>query len=83
MRPYAPPRISPGIVAKDKFHPVIRGEQTLGISSELQRRTEAIRSHISQGIEERERENIVVPGSEIGVLTLGTGGSMPSKYRNG
>ena len=83
LRPYAPPTISPEIVARDHFHPVIRGEQTLGISSELQRRTEAIRNQISQGIEERERESIVVPGSEVGVLTLGTGGSKPSKYRNG
>jgi len=23
-----------------------------------------------------------VPGSEVGVVTLGTGGSLPSKYRN-
>ena len=81
LRPYAPPTISPEIVAKDRFHPVIRGERTLGISSELQRRMEAVRNKISQGIEER--ENIVVPGSEVGVITLGTGGSLPSKYRNG
>jgi ribonuclease Z len=65
----------------DRFHPVIRGEQTLGISSGLQRRTEALRNRISQSIEQR--ENIVMPGSEVGVLTLGTGGSLPSKYRNG
>jgi hypothetical protein len=42
---------------------------------------EAVRNQISQGIEQR--ENMDVPGSEVGVVTLGTGGSLPSKYRNG
>ena len=81
LRPYAPPTISPEIVARDTFHPVIRGERTLGISSELQRRMEAVRSQIFQGIEQR--ENNIIPGSEVGIVTLGTGGSLPSKYRNG
>jgi ribonuclease Z len=81
LRPYAPPTISAEIVAKDVFHPVIRGERTLGISSKLQRHMEAVRNQISQGIEQR--ENMDVPGSEVGVVTLGTGGSLPSKYRNG
>lgn len=81
LRPYAPPTISPEFVAKDKFHPVIRGERTLGISSELQQRMEAVRNEISQGIEQR--ENIVIPGAEVGIVTLGTGGSLPSRYRNG
>ena len=60
---------------------MIRGERTLGISSGLQQRTVAVRNQISQGIEQR--ENIVVPGAEVGIVTLGTGGSLPSKYRNG
>ena len=47
----------------------------------LQQRMEAVRSEISQGIEQR--ENIVMPGAEVGIITLGTGGSLPSKYRNG
>ena len=60
---------------------MIKGERTLGISSGLQQRTVAVRNQISQGIEQR--ENIVVPGAEVGIVTLGTGGSLPSKYRNG
>ena len=60
---------------------MIRGERTLGISSGLQQRTVAVHNQISQGIEQR--ENIVVPGAEVGIVTLGTGGSLPSKYRNG
>ena len=63
--------ISPEIIAKDRFHPAIRGERTFGISSELQRYMDAIDNNISQGIEQR--ENIVVPGSEVRVVTLGTG----------
>lgn len=81
LRPYIPPTFSPELIAKDKFHPVIRGEQTLGISQELQHRMKAVRNQISQGIEQR--ENIVIPGAEVGIVTLGTGGSLPSKYRNG
>lgn len=81
LRPYAPPTISPDVVAKDRFHPVIKGEQTFGISSELQQRMEAVRNEISQSIEQR--ENSVVLGAEVGIITLGTGGSLPSKYRNG
>jgi ribonuclease Z len=81
LRPYIPPTIPPEFVAKDKFHPVIRGERTLGISWELEQRTKAVRNQISQGI--KQRENIVMPGAEVGVVTLGTGGSLPSKYRNG
>lgn len=73
--------MSPEIIGKDKFHPVIRGEQALGISPELKRRMEAVRSQISQGIEQK--EDIVMPGAEVGIVTLGTGGSLPSKYRNG
>ena len=60
---------------------MIRGEQELGISPELQKRMEDIRGRVSQGIEEK--ENIVIPGAEVGIVTLGTGGSLPSKYRNG
>ena len=60
---------------------MIRGEQPLGISPELQKHMEAIRNKISQGIEEK--ENIIMPGAEVGIITLGTGGSLPSKYRNG
>ena len=60
---------------------MIRGERTLGISSGLRQRTVAVRNQISQGI--KQRENIVVPGAEVGIVTLGTGGSLPSKYRNG
>lgn len=81
LRPYCPPTIPPEFVAKDKFHPVIKGEQTLGISSELQQRMNTVRNQISQGIEQR--ENIYIPGTEVGIVTLGTGGSLPSKYRNG
>ena len=80
LRPYTPPSISPEIVTKDKFHPVIRGERTLEISPELQQRMEAVRSHISQT---EQKENIIMPGAEVGIVTLGTGGSLPSKYRNG
>jgi ribonuclease Z len=66
LRPYAPPTISPDVVAKDRFHPVIKGEQTFGISSELQQRMEAVRNEISQSIEQR--ENSVVPGAEVGLF---------------
>lgn len=81
LRPYTPPTISPEIVSKDRFHPVIRGEETLGISLALQQRMEAVRDQISQCIEQK--ENIIMPGAEVGIVTLGTGGSLPSKYRNG
>lgn len=60
---------------------MIRGEQALGISSELQQRMEAVRSQVFQDIEQK--GNIIMPGAEVGIVTLGTGGSLPSKYRNG
>jgi hypothetical protein len=81
LRPYIHPTIPPDFVAKDRFHPVIRGEQKLGISWGLQQRTEAVRNQISRGIEQR--ENNFKPGDDVGIVTLGTGGSLPSKYRNG
>lgn len=53
----------------------------MGISPELHQRMKAIRSQISQHT--KQKDDVIMPGAEVGIVTLGTGGSLPSKYRNG
>ena len=81
MRPYAAPSSYPAAVALDKFHPLVNGEQSLELSSLLQRYITTAKEHISEV--EASGELPPIAGTDVGVVTLGTGGSLPSKYRNG
>jgi ribonuclease Z len=81
MRPPAPPTIE--ILAKDGdlFHPAVSSEKPVSLSSlTLERFAEAranIENHINSG-------KLHVPvGADVGIIPLGTGSAIPTKYRNG
>ncbi|KAF9478239.1 hypothetical protein BDN70DRAFT_58947 [Pholiota conissans] len=80
MRPYAAPFSDPAALALDKFHPLVNGEQSLELSPFLQRYITAAKEHIAEV--EASGELPPIAGSDVGIVTLGTGGSLPTKYRN-
>lgn len=81
MRPWSAPAPDPAIVAADRFHPLVNGTEVLKISPALQRYTTYAHASIAEVIARREIKP--VEGADVGIITLGTGGSLPSKYRNG
>lgn len=81
MRPWADPVPDPAIVAADKFHPHVNGTETLKFSPALQMYMAQAHAAIKEVTARGEIEP--VEGADVGIITLGTGGSMPSKYRNG
>lgn len=81
MRPFAPPSVDPAAIALDKFHPLVNGKQPLELSSNLQRYIKAAQENIAEV--EASGELPPMEGSDVGIVALGTGGSLPTKYRNG
>jgi ribonuclease Z len=81
MRPFAPPSVDPAAIALDKFHPLVNGKQQLELSSNLQRSIKAAQENIAEV--EASGELPPIEGSNVGIVALGTGGSLPTKYRNG
>lgn len=81
MRPFAPPTPDKAIEATDKFHPVISGKQPLEFSSFLSRSIDRARKNVAGILSKKDFEP--VEHADIGIIPLGTGGSVPSKYRNG
>jgi len=81
FRPYKPPTADAELAALDKFHSSVSGESPIVFSSTMQKRIDAAKSKVSRRIEQRNFP--VTEGADVGVIPLGTGGSIPSKYRNG
>ncbi|KAF9038581.1 hypothetical protein BJ165DRAFT_1352473 [Panaeolus papilionaceus] len=80
LRPFAPPIFSPESEAHDNFHPTLRGEKPLAISPSLQACTDQAKENVAQCLANGE---VNVPeGASVGIHPLGTGGSLPSRYRN-
>lgn len=82
LRPYSPPAPDAYLSAADKFHPVINGSESLEISEKMGLTIQRAKDMVSQ----RERirdESTTIPGRDVGIIALGTGGTLPSKYRNG
>lgn len=82
MRPWNPPSPDPEVVKRDKFHPIASGSVPLEFSPGLKQSIDNARKTVAQVVAEK-LVNTPGPGSDVGIISLGTGGSMPSKYRNG
>ena len=82
MRPYSPPIIDPEATSLDKFHPTVSGVESLILSAALRRRITAAKANIQRRIYSKDPLPFV-EGREVGVIPLGTAGTLPSKYRNG
>jgi len=63
----------------DRFHPAyING---LELEPAMQECFEKAKAEVAAFIESNQRPE--VPGSDVRIITLGTGSAVPSKYRNG
>ena len=82
LRPFAPPVVEPEVVALDQFHPLASGTEPLVLSRVMQTRIFAAKSNVKKRLE-RDDALPSVPGGQVGIIPLGTGGSSPGKYRNG
>jgi ribonuclease Z len=75
MTPPTPPTIATSNHV-DTFYPVV--ETGVKLTPQLARLFEQARDNVKATIQPQPR-----PGDDVVVTTLGTGSSMPSKYRNG
>ena len=82
MRPYSPPMVDPEAISLDKFHPTVTGVESLILSTALKRRITAAKANIQRRLYGKDPLPFV-EGREVGVIPLGTAGTLPSKYRNG
>ncbi|KIM44447.1 hypothetical protein M413DRAFT_431468 [Hebeloma cylindrosporum] len=80
MRPFAPPTPDKAIEATDNFHPVISEKQPLEFSPFLSRSIDRARKNVAQILSKEDFKP--VEHADIGIIPLGTGGSVPSRYRN-
>jgi len=81
MRPFTLPTPDKAMQATDKFHPVVLGKRPLELSPFLSRSIERARHNVARIQSEKKIKR--VEHADIGIIPLGTGGSVPSKYRNG
>lgn len=80
MRPPAPPVMENLPGDGDRFHQAVQKSSSLDLSPLTSEKFAAARLNVSNAIE----KGIDVPkGAGVGVLPLGTGSALPSKYRNG
>ena len=82
LRPFAPPALEPEAVALDEFHPPASGAKPLVLSRAMQTRIFAAKSNVKKRLE-RGDALPSVPGGQVSIIPLGTGGSCPAKDRNG
>lgn len=81
IRPYSPPIIDPEVAPLDKFHPAVTGVEPLILSTALRSRMTSAKAKIQRRLAAKALFPSI--GSQVGVIPLGTAGSLPSKYRNG
>jgi len=81
MRPFAFPTPDKAIEATDKFHPATSGKQPFEFSPFLSRSIDRAQKNVARILSKKDFEP--VEHADIGIIPLGTGGSVPSKYRNG
>jgi len=82
LRPWAIPSPDPEVVQRDRFHPVVTGTESLSYSSVLEESIKQAKKNVTQILADT-ADNQPVVGADVAVIPLGTGGSLPSKYRNG
>lgn len=81
VRPLAPPSPEELVSARDKFTPLTSGAIPLELSSALKKAIAIAKRNLKQ-VADREQIHRI-EGADVGVVPLGTGGSMPSTHRNG
>ncbi|KAF9565899.1 hypothetical protein CPC08DRAFT_143698 [Agrocybe pediades] len=81
LRPWAAPSPEQDVVQRDRFHPIITGAEKLVHSPALEDSIQQAKKHVAQILANNADAPPVV-GADVGVIPLGTGGSLPSKYRN-
>ena len=82
IRPYSPPIIDPEAISLDKFHPAVAGVESLVLSTALKRRMSAAKANVQKRLYGKDPLPFI-EGRQVGVIPLGTAGTLPSKYRNG
>ncbi|PPQ90050.1 hypothetical protein CVT25_006290 [Psilocybe cyanescens] len=82
MRPWIPPAPDPEVIKRDKFHPIASGAVPLEFSPVLSESIKEAKESIAQVVLQKNAESETEPGADVGIISLGTGGSLPSKYRN-
>ncbi|TFK39749.1 hypothetical protein BDQ12DRAFT_734488 [Crucibulum laeve] len=80
MRPPAPPAMEPTAEENDRFHPVILSGVPLELSEGAQKRFKDAHKNVDAFISEGKLWES--KGADVGILPLGTGSALPSKYRN-
>lgn len=82
LKPYSPPGIDTDIASPDKFHPTASGAIPVLFSPSMQRRISAAKAN-KQRHQFCDVSLLTDGGSHVGIIPLGTGGSLPNKHRNG
>jgi len=80
LKPYSPPCSNPS--SKDEFHPTASGTEPISLSPSIENKIRAAKANIRKRLD----LGLTFPtdgGSQVGIIPLGTGGSLPNKYRNG
>jgi ribonuclease Z len=82
LRPYSPPGVDLEITSPDKFHPAASGSEPILLSPSMRKKIRVAKANIQKHLG-CDVSSLVDGGSQVGVIPLGTGGSVPNKYRNG
>ena len=82
LRPYFPPNTDPETISADKFHSAASGEELISFSPSMQKKIMAAKANVQKHFG-CDVSFLVDGGSQVGIVPLGTGGSLPNKYRNG
>ena len=82
LRPYFPPSTDPETSSVDKFHSTAGGAEPIQLSPSMQKKITAAKANVQKHLG-CDVSSLVDGGSQVGIIPLGTGGSLPNKYRNG
>ncbi|KAF9269308.1 hypothetical protein L218DRAFT_969838 [Marasmius fiardii PR-910] len=85
VRPPLAPVVNKEALELDWFHPIINSLTGISLTEETQARFEEAKKRVE--VAQRLNQNsdgtqTVTPGSDVRIITLGTGSACPSKYRN-
>ncbi|KAF9006200.1 hypothetical protein BDQ17DRAFT_1352945 [Cyathus striatus] len=80
VRPAGQPQVDPTGTEADRFHPIVRGDQSLTLSEGALQRFEVARANVERDINANKWP--VKKGANVGILPLGTGSALATKYRN-
>lgn len=82
LKPYSPPCSNPENSSKDEFHPTASGTEPVSLAPSMVKKIRAAKANIQKHLD-LDVTPLTDGGSQVGIIPLGTGGSLPNKYRNG